>query len=708
MAVNETKNTITRIDLSSKGYFSLGKRGFATEESDSSRGEINKFTLSETIQELNISKNKLSELPFEISQLVHLTEVNLSENCLRTIPQALQNSTTLKTLNCSHNMISISDIKSLNLEENFDFLKPKLENKLELSNPDDSIYSEEDMNDSSTSSSSKIPTFSDKSNSVDSGILLVDNSFDFTNLVNLSYLDLSHNELQFFPESLSQLPNLQFLNVSHNYLTCLPPSLKSATSLRHLDLSWNRLVEVPMWVGQLGRCLKLSLSGNPIGDAMEFPKNVGKTCRRIQYLDMENTFIRDFPSALTTLLDLRHLKLSNKKTSLVESNKSIGGGYFERESSWDLFGNKKNNSYNQNTLQNEKDRFLHRNSLWTLPPKISNFVGLVKLEAVDVGLADLPEALGQLRSLKILDVSKNNLSWIPKSFIDLSALEFCNFSKNSILMLPLDIETMPNLTHLLAAFNMVAELPDNIHLLKTLQTLDVYENQIFNVPNHLMEMNLTRFDLAQNDFTKQAFKDHTNQDVFENYWVLQENLRSWDGVLLENQRQNYEMDTSLFLDRKEFRTVVVVETSSHSNRSIHKTNLDLTYSDIDSEEGADFHGNTDSDHMENEATEDEVPPEPEPVSDTEMDDWTNHLDPYGSPPKLSYRHNLLRMDQESWWGSEQFCPADLHATPRNEQILKNWERERQRSTRHVGRGRRIERQTVTLPLLRDSQFDDAI
>jgi hypothetical protein len=31
------------------------------------------------------------------------------------------------------------------------------------------------------------------------------------------------------------------------------------------------------------------------------------------------------------------------------------------------------------------------------------------------------------------------------------------------------------------------------------------------------------------------------------------------------------------------------------------------------------------------------------------------------------------MDQESWWGSEQFCPADLHATPRNEKILKNWE-----------------------------------
>jgi hypothetical protein len=230
--------------------------------------------------------------------------------------------------------------------------------------------------------------------------------------------------------------------------------------------------------------------------------------------------------------------------------KQTNTGYFERESSWDFLGSKRYSS-----LHNEdKDRLLHRNSLWTFPPSFSNFVGLVKLEAIGVGLADLPEALGKLKSLKILDISKNNLSWIPKSFIDLSNLEFCNFSKNSILMLPLDLETMSNLTHLLAASNMIAELPENLYLLKSLQTLDVYENQISSVPNGLIEMNLTRFDLAQNDITNTTFKDQTNPEVFENYLVLQESLRTWDGILLENQKENYQLDISLFLDRKEFRT----------------------------------------------------------------------------------------------------------------------------------------------------------
>ena len=184
-------------------------------------------------------------------------------------------------------------------------------------------------------------------------------------------------------------------------------------------------------------------------------------------------------------------------------------------------------------------------------------------------------------------------------------------------MLPLDIETMSSLTHLLAAFNMIAELPENLYQLKSLQTLDVYENQISNVPNHLMEMNLKRFDLSQNDLTKSAFKDQTNQEVLESYWVMQENLRSWDGVLPENQKENYELNRSLFYDRKEFKTELAVERPSY-----RKSCNDLINDNLE-EENEDFHGNRDEDYMEHEVNDEEVPPEHQQVPNPDMEEWTN-------------------------------------------------------------------------------------
>jgi len=676
------------IDLSNKGFSSLGKRGFHAEDCDLSQ-QRDEFEVSESVQNLDVSNNSLTDVPSELSNLKNLRDINLSENCFKSIPQVLQSMSSLVSINLSNNSIMIHDQKTLNLEEEFEFLKPKLENKLELSNPEDSIYSEEELLDPAVK-------HSNKSNSVDSGILLSDHTFDFSSLTNLTNIDLSHNQIQFFPDSLSDLSNIMSLNISHNQIGSLPATLKSAHNLRYLDISWNRLVEVPLWVEDLTKCIKFSLNGNPIGDAMEFPDHFGSTCRRLKYLEMENTYIRHFPSSLTSLLDLRHLLLSNKKTSLADSTQSSSSGYFERKDSWNLFGNKR---YYEGGEKEVKDRLLHRNALWTFPASFSKLVGLVKLEAVDVGLADLPEALGNLRNLKIIDVSKNNLSWIPKSFVDLPSLQICNFSQNNILMLPLDIETMSSLAHLLAANNMIAEVAENLHLLKTLRTLDLYDNQISTLPRRMMEMDLRRLDLAQNDITEKAFKSQTNAEYFKKYQQLQAVLRSWDGVMEEYRKENYVVDVGLFNEREEVRTEEVEE------RYHHQVDVNGILNKEDEEDETDLHGNVDEDYLDHKDIEDsEVSPRVL-VPETEEEDWTSHL-PY-SPPKVSYSHNLLRMDQENWWGQGQFCPADQHSTPRNEKILKNWERDRQmRMMRHVGRWGRREREPPSLPLLKDGQFED--
>ena len=166
-------------------------------------------------------------------------------------------------------------------------------------------------------------------------------------------------------------------------------------------------------------------------------------------------------------------------------------------------------------------------------------------------------------------------------------------------MLPLDIETMSSLTHLLAAFNMIAELPENLYQLKSLQTLDVYENQISNVPNHLMEMNLKRFDLSQNDLTKSGFKDQTNQEVLENYSLCKK-IFGLGMELPENHEENYELNRSLFYDRKVFKSELAVERPSY-----RKSFNDLINTKSE-EENEDFQGNRDEDYSEHEVKDEEV------------------------------------------------------------------------------------------------------
>ena len=234
------------IDLAN---YALGQNDSQFEESDLSDSK-DKFQVSESTQHLDMSRNRLSIIPNELSKLNNLQSIDLSENCFKSIPQVLQSMTSLVTMNLSNNSISVADHKTINLEEEFEFLKPKLANKLELSNPEDSIYSEEDLR----KSPSKQPN---KSNSVDSGILLADHTFDFSSLTHLTNIDLSSNQIQFFPDSLAVLPNLISLNMAHNQITTMPATLKSTHNLRYLDISWNRLVEVPMWVGELTKCIKL-------------------------------------------------------------------------------------------------------------------------------------------------------------------------------------------------------------------------------------------------------------------------------------------------------------------------------------------------------------------------------------------------------------------------------------------------------------------
>ena len=81
-------------------------------------------------------------------------------------------------------------------------------------------------------------------------------------------LDLSNNQLESLPASITKFENLEVLKLENNRLTSLPPEIGQLTKLRILDLGNNRLEQLPSELANLSQLTELKLNGykGPSGD----------------------------------------------------------------------------------------------------------------------------------------------------------------------------------------------------------------------------------------------------------------------------------------------------------------------------------------------------------------------------------------------------------------------------------------------------------
>ncbi|XP_014785659.1 uncharacterized protein LOC106880302 isoform X1 [Octopus bimaculoides] len=80
----------------------------------------------------------------------------------------------------------------------------------------------------------------------------------------LTYLDLSHNNLYFLPDTMGLFLHLEILILHHNYLKQIPHSMVQLDKLSKLDLSNNMLITLPKSLGEMKSLQKLNISHNKI------------------------------------------------------------------------------------------------------------------------------------------------------------------------------------------------------------------------------------------------------------------------------------------------------------------------------------------------------------------------------------------------------------------------------------------------------------
>ncbi|CAM9464895.1 unnamed protein product [Lampetra fluviatilis] len=140
------------------------------------------------------------------------------------------------------------------------------------------------------------------------------------------------------------------------------------------------------------------------------------------------------------------------------------------------------------------------NRLISLPPTLRGLTSLSILFLANNCLQELPEWLGQLRSLTRLSVKDNDLCSVPPSSLEgLSALCCLDLSNNRLETLPEELGSLHCLEDLDLSRNSLASLPASLSGMNRLKSLFLHDNRLISVPASLASLPaLSRLDLCNN------------------------------------------------------------------------------------------------------------------------------------------------------------------------------------------------------------------
>jgi len=192
-------------------------------------------------------------------------------------------------------------------------------------------------------------------------------------------------------------------------------------------------------------------------------------------------------------------------------------------------------------LSNLKILDVSVNELEILPESIGNLKNLEKMRLSANKLKTLPESIGNLESLKELDLNMNNLEDLPQSVENLKFLERLNLSYNNFKQIPAYLFNITSLTRSLSLRNNFLKLiPNSLGNLKSLKVLSLSNNQLKHLPYCIRELqNLEILFLDHNSLEKipyslgnlqnlkELYLDETQKRIMPNILKKKKDLKIW-------------------------------------------------------------------------------------------------------------------------------------------------------------------------------------
>lgn len=254
-----------------------------------------------------------------------------------------------------------------------------------------------------------------------STIKLLEIPVEVCEILSLTKLNVTQNNLKYLPEEIGNLVNLETLTATCNKLQTLPNSIGKLMNLKDMWLYKNELKTVPKDIGNLKELKYLQLSYNKI---KSLPEEIGDLSG-LTDLDLQENALKKLPDNFVNLSNLQRL---------------------------DLRGN-----------------------------NIKKFpVGMEKLNKLESimlngnGLSEIPEFVFKLPKLKYLGFSGNKLEEIPIELTNLVELETLEMRNNFIKIIPREIKKLYKLRTFDLVNNRLESVPEELKNMRNLKFLHLY------------------------------------------------------------------------------------------------------------------------------------------------------------------------------------------------------------------------------------------
>eukprot|EP01017_Pseudomicrothorax_dubius_P038901 TRINITY_DN5901_c0_g1_i3.p1 TRINITY_DN5901_c0_g1~~TRINITY_DN5901_c0_g1_i3.p1 ORF type:complete len:763 (+),score=167.89 TRINITY_DN5901_c0_g1_i3:74-2290(+) len=444
-------------------------------------------------------------------ELVPLTKIDLSNNEIAEIPPGVAGNTDLVALRLVNNRVTALPDELFTLQglKSLDMGKNKLRSLPE------GIYRGHALVE----------------------LLLNDNELtrlpmSFSSLPNLEVLVASNNQIASLPDDFGRLRRLKRLDLSSNALERVPFSLSMLSdTLEHLILSKNRITELDFdTLRPLRALIFLDLSHNRLSEFNEFPMSSRldsvilaynrisafegfEECKGITVLDLKYNKIALLPKTIARLPTLKTLDVSNNDLSDVPNEL----GFMTSLVRIALEGNPLKairSSVRQAGAEVVKRYLRDRQAPETAPQAtreamqefnapgakdLDPWLQLVRdftnanqeLRANGLQLRAIDDRIGQLTSLIVLDLSKNELTEVTRALSKCSSLAVLRLNENKIETFPTYVFlSLAALRELELSHNRLNSLCDDIQkahfaAIPRLKTLNVAANKLKAIPHWL-------------------------------------------------------------------------------------------------------------------------------------------------------------------------------------------------------------------------------